>query len=172
MNPKLECMLGLWCDVKHPALAGFPSEAFCDWQWTDIIRNMRAINIEKAPQGLQPIVSAIDDWNRNYKLGVVFECKVGTGRLLVSAADIQGDLEKRTVARQLRRSLLDYMAGERFQPPVVLTADEADALWPGSHADNPATPPAAPPPEINEGPNAAPACVKPSPQPSPGGRGD
>ena len=83
MNPKLEAMLGLWCDIKHPALAGFSSEAFCDWQWTDIVRGVRAINVEKAPPQLQPIVSAIDDWNRNYKLGVVFECKVGPGRLLV-----------------------------------------------------------------------------------------
>jgi beta-galactosidase len=157
MNPKLECMLGLWCDAKHPALGGFPTEGFCDWQWTDIVRGMRAINIENAPPALRPIVSAIDDWNRNYKLGVIFECKVGAGRLLVSAADIDTNLEKRTVARQLRRSLLDYMASEQFQPQVVLTAAEANALWPESKAEGPATTtPAAPPPEINEGPNVAP----------------
>jgi beta-galactosidase len=156
MNPKLEAMMGLWCDVKHPALAGFPTEAFCDWQWTDVVRKVRAINVEKAPAELRPIVSAIDDWNRNYKLGVVFECKVGPGRLLVCAADIANDLEHRTVARQLRRSLLDYMAGERFQPSVTLTAEQADSLWPGPSAKK--TEPAAgtPPPDINEGPNRAP----------------
>ena len=38
MNPKLEAMLGLWYDIEHPALAGFPTEAFCDWQWTDMMR--------------------------------------------------------------------------------------------------------------------------------------
>ncbi len=156
MNPKLEAMLGLWCDVKHPALAEFPTEAFCDWQWTDIVRKVRAINIENVPPQLRPIVSAIDDWNRNYKLGVVFECKVGPGRLLVCAADIINNLENRTVARQLRRSLLGYMAGEQFQPPVTLTALEADALCPGSNARSAEPAPATPPPDINEGPNATP----------------
>jgi beta-galactosidase len=156
MNPKLESMMGLWCDVKHPALAEFPTEAFCDWQWTDLVRNMRAVNVEKAPPQLRPIVSAIDDWNRNYKLGVVFECKLGEGRLLVCAADIQGNLPNRTAARQLRKSLLDYMASERFNPAVSLTAEQGDALWPGSRAGSPAITPAATPPEINEGPNAAP----------------
>ncbi|MGA2796385.1 MAG: sugar-binding domain-containing protein [Thermoguttaceae bacterium] len=156
MNPKLEAMLGLWCDIKHPALAGFPTEAFCDWQWTDIVRGVRAINVEKAPPQLLPIVSAIDDWNRNYKLGVVFECKVGPGRLLVCAPDIQNNLENRSVARQLLRSLLDYMAGDQFQPPVTLTAQQADALWPGSRAQNSTPAAVTPPPDINEGPNAAP----------------
>src|SRR6185369_5065102 len=28
MNPKLESMMGLWCDAEHPALAGFPTEDF------------------------------------------------------------------------------------------------------------------------------------------------
>ena len=54
-------------------MAGFPSEEFCDWQWTIVPAGVRAINVEKAPPQLQPIVSAIDDWNRNFKLGVVFE---------------------------------------------------------------------------------------------------
>jgi hypothetical protein len=157
MNPKLEAMLGLWCDVKHPALAEFPTEAYCDWQWTDIVRGMRAINIEKAPPELPPIVQAIDDWNRNYKLGVICECTVGPGRLIVCAPDIQSDLDRRTVARQLRRSLLDYMASARFAPKVALTPEQASALWPGpSPTSAPSTRPAAMPGDINEGPNAPP----------------
>ncbi len=35
---------------------------------------------------LEPVVWAIDDWNRNYKLGLIFECAVGDGKLLVSAS--------------------------------------------------------------------------------------
>jgi beta-galactosidase len=154
MNPKLESMLGLWCDAAHPALAGFPTEAYCDWQWIDVARNNRAVNIEKAPAQLRPIVSAVDDWNRNYKLAVIFECKVGQGRLLVCSADIQNNLQNRAAARQLRRSLLDYMAGD-FQPAVSMTLEQASALWPGPRATT-APPPSAPPPEINEGINVAP----------------
>ena len=77
MNPKESSMEGLWCDATHPALAEFPTEGFCDWEWTDLVRNVRAINVEGAPAKLKPIVSAVDDWNRNFKLAVLFETKVG-----------------------------------------------------------------------------------------------
>jgi hypothetical protein len=129
MGPGWSRMLGLWNDVKHPALSQFPTEANYDWQWMEIIRNVRAINLDKLPRNLKPIVYAIDDWNRNYKLGAIFECKVGKGRLMVSAFDLQSDLEKRFVARQLRRSLLDYMASTKFQPSVVISNEEMRGLF-------------------------------------------
>ena len=86
MGPGWSRMLGLWCDTNHPALAGFPTEANCDWQWTEIIKT-RAINLDRLPRELSPIVSAIDDWNRNWKLGLIFEAKVGKGRLLVTIVE-------------------------------------------------------------------------------------
>jgi hypothetical protein len=126
MGPTWSRMLGLWCNTNSPALTGFPSDAYCDWQWTELLRNTRAINLDRLPAALQPIVSAIDDWNRNYKLGLIFEAKVGAGKLLVCAADLNSNPSP--VARQLRRSLLDYMAGERFQPRVALSAAEFERL--------------------------------------------
>jgi len=79
MGPTWGRMLGLWCDTNSPALAEFPTEANCDWQWTELVRSARAINLDQLPRGLTPMVSAIDDWNRNYKLGVIFEAASGAG---------------------------------------------------------------------------------------------
>ena len=121
MNPAWGRMLGLWIDAKSPALAAFPTENFNDWQWTEIVKNARAINLDKLPQNLQPIVQPVDDWNRNYKLGMIFEAKVGTGRLLVSSADLENDLETRIVARQLRKSILDYMESAKFNPQIEVS---------------------------------------------------
>jgi hypothetical protein len=126
MGPTWSRMLGLWCDTHHPALAKFPTEANCDWQWTELVRDTRAVNLDRLPHGLQPIVQAIDDWNRNYKLGVVFECKVGNGKLMVCSADLNND--SNPVARQLRRSLLDYMTGETFQPPTEISMADFEGL--------------------------------------------
>jgi hypothetical protein len=123
--------LGLLVDARSPALAEFPTEGFCDWQWTDIIGGVRAINLESVPYQLIPTVQAIDDWNRGYKLGVVFECKVGKGKLLVSAIDLEPDAQS-SVARQLRQSLMDYAESDKFAPKITLTPEQANALWPST----------------------------------------
>lgn len=122
MNPAWGRMLGLWIDKKHPALASFPTDSFFDWQWTEIVKNARAVNLDRLPKNLQPIVQPIDDWNRNYKLGLIFEAKIGKGKLLVSSADLENDLDERIVARQLRQSILSYMASARFDPKTEISA--------------------------------------------------
>lgn len=124
--PRFDAMLGLLCDPKHPALASFPTERFCDWQWTSVINGVRSVNLTKAPRELWPVVAAIDDWNRNWRLGVIFECKVGTGRLLVSAIPLDKD---DPVTRQLRKSLAEYVASDKFQPSASLTAEKAAELF-------------------------------------------
>jgi len=126
MGPTWTRMLGLWCDTNHPALAEFPTEANCDWQWTELLRNTRAVNLDHLPKNLRPIVFAIDDWNRNYKLGLIFEARVGKGKLLVCAADLDGNSS--LVAQQLRRSLLDYMAGNKFTPKTEITIADFASL--------------------------------------------
>jgi beta-galactosidase len=127
-RPKFDAMLGLLCDTNSPALAEFPTEANCDWQWTPLVNNVRSVNLESAPRSLRPIVWAIDDWNRNWRLGVIFECNVGPGRLLVSAIDLDNDRGGSELL-QLRRSLLDYMAGNNFKPVATLTPEQAGNLW-------------------------------------------
>jgi hypothetical protein len=158
--------LGLLVDSKSPALAEFPTQDFCDWQWTDIINGVRAINVENAPPQLMPAVQAIDDWNRGYKLGVIFECNVGAGKLLVSAIDIQGNL-KSSVARQLRHSLLDYAGSDKFNPSVTLTTGQANALWPSTRPPgfkSPATPAGTTAPNFNPGDVVVPGGAAPGPR--------
>ena len=116
MSPGWGRMLGWWCDARHPALAQFPTAGFSDWQWIEMARGTRAINLDGLPAALTPIVQAVDDWNRNWRLGLVFEARVGAGRLLVCAFDLDRDLASRPVARQLRASLLAYAAGPSFAP--------------------------------------------------------
>jgi hypothetical protein len=126
--PKFDAMMGIWCDAAHPALAGFPSESSCDWEWTPLIDEVRSVNLRHAPAGLKPIVAAIDDWNRNWRLGVIFECAVGPGRLMVSVIDLN---RADPGAMALKRSLLAYMASAAFKPSVTMEAAQLQALWPG-----------------------------------------
>lgn len=123
MNPAWGRILGFLIDKKHPLLANFPTDSFFDWQWTEIAENARAINLDRLPKNLQPIIQPIDDWNRNYKLGMIFEARVGPGKLIVSSADLENNLDERIVARQLRQSILNYMASEKFNPPTAFAAE-------------------------------------------------
>jgi beta-galactosidase len=126
MGPTWSRMLGLYCETNHPALAEFPTEPNCDWQWTELLRNTRAINLDIMRSGLQPMVWAIDDWNRNYKLGLIFEANVSAGKLLVCSIDLNNNLSP--VAQQLRRSLLDYMGGPQFQPRTDISPADFESL--------------------------------------------
>src|SRR6185503_9417748 len=134
MGPAWGRMLGLWIDRKpeesrSQALSKFPTSWHFDWQWAQIIGNVRAVNLDRLPRELEPVVWAIDDWNRNYKLGLIFECVVGDGRLLVSAFDVSKPADGNPVARQLRRSLLDYMGSKFFQPNVSVTPEQMRSLF-------------------------------------------
>jgi len=130
MNPAWSRTLGVWIDDRHPALAQFPTDRFNDWQWTELIKGTRTINLDRLPPALQPIVQPVDDWNRNFKLGLLVEAKVGAGRLLVASVDLVSRLDQRLVARQLRASVLAYMAGDSFNPQTTITtADLRGALF-------------------------------------------
>jgi hypothetical protein len=87
-----------------------------------------AVDLSEAPAGLQPVVQVVPDWNHPRREALLFECKVGKGRLLVCSADLTTELDQRPAARQLRRSLLDYAGGENFDPATELTPDQVRSL--------------------------------------------
>ncbi|HEY0762871.1 MAG TPA: discoidin domain-containing protein [Pyrinomonadaceae bacterium] len=132
MMPSWGRMLGLWInrkpgETKSNMLMGFPTTSHFDWQWAEIIRGTRAINMERLPVELEPVVWAIDDWNRNYKLGLLFEGVVGQGKLLVSAIDVTKETAN-PVLYQLRKSLLTYMKSDCFQPTVGISRNQMRSL--------------------------------------------
>ncbi|ESQ78955.1 sugar-binding domain-containing protein [Asticcacaulis sp. YBE204] len=145
MNPSRAWMLGLLCDTQHAALGGFPTQANCDWQWVDLLEKTTALNVEALPKTLTPVVQPIDDWNRNLRLAMLFEAKVGEGRLMVTSFDLSdAGLKGHAGAPSLRRSVLDYMASAKFAPVTNLTVGELDSWMGGRYWAAPTviTPPA------------------------------
>lgn len=116
--------LGVCCRADHPALAAFPNEGVSDYQWWDLMSRCDALVLDSFPKKFKPIVYLVDDWFTNRKLGLLYEARVGEGRLLVCSADLVHDLENRPAAAQFRQSLLEYMASDRFRPRQRLTLDE------------------------------------------------
>ena len=112
--------LGVYCEKDHPALHAFPNEGVSDYQWWDLMSRCDAMVLDDFPKGFEPIVYIIDDWFTNRKLGLLYEAKVGKGKLLVCSADLQHDLNTRPAAAQFRQSLLEYMASDAFNPAQEL----------------------------------------------------
>jgi hypothetical protein len=110
-------------------LDAFPTGSNFDWQWAQLISNVRAVNLDRLPAELEPLVWAIDDWNRNYKLGVLFEVAVGDGRLLVSAFDVTNPTSGNVVLRQLRYALVRYARSDCFQPQVSVSPEQIRSLF-------------------------------------------
>ena len=121
--------LGILCDPKHPAFASFPAEGWSNWQWWELVTGSAAMILNDSPAELRPLVQPIDTWFEARRLGLLFEAKCGGGKLLVCSMDLAKDLDKRIVARQLRRSVLDYMAGSAFDPKVELSVERVQALF-------------------------------------------
>ncbi|NND08789.1 MAG: beta-galactosidase [Saprospiraceae bacterium] len=120
--------LGILCNPNHPALASFPTEYHSNWQWWDAMSHSDAIQLDSFSSELKPIVRIIDDWVSNRRLALVFEAQVGNGSLLVSGVDLMNDLQNRSEAVQLKKSLVGYMATTAFDPKVVLQIDQLQAI--------------------------------------------
>jgi hypothetical protein len=120
--------LGILCNPKHPALADFPTEYHSNYQWWDAMSHSGAINLTTFPADLNPIVRVIDDWVTNRPLALVFEARVGKGKILVSGIDLTSDPDKRPEAQQLLFSLKKYMVGEKFNPIVEIAVEQIRKL--------------------------------------------
>lgn len=115
--------LGVLVNPAHPALADFPTEYHSNFQWWDAMSHSGAINLTSFPADLKPIVRVIDDWVTNRPLALVFEAKVGKGKILISGIDLTTDLDKRPEAQQLLFSLKKYTTGSKFDPKVEVTTE-------------------------------------------------
>jgi len=116
--------LGVLCNPNHPALADFPTEYHSNYQWWDAMSHSGAIKLTSFAAELNPIVRVVDDWVTNRPLALLFEGKVGKGRILISGIDLTTELDKRPEAQQLLFSLKKYMVGAKFNPKVELKIEQ------------------------------------------------
>lgn len=116
--------VGILCDPRHPALAEFPTDFYSDWQWYDLLEGSWNMNLDGTPPGFRPVVQVIDNFIKNHKLGNLIEARVGNGRLMACTMNLAGDLKDRPAARQMLRSILDYMGSAVFQPKQELTFEQ------------------------------------------------
>lgn len=120
--------MGLLTDPKHPVFAAFPTEFHTNWQWFPIIKQSYPMILDRLPDKYRPLVQVIDNVERNHKLGLLFEFRVGKGSLMVCMSDLKAAWDK-PETRQFYKSILRYMDTPAFDPSFSLTGKELTELF-------------------------------------------
>ena len=108
----------------HPALAGFPHEGYCGWQFRRLMEGGQAVQLE-AGVPFDPIVDVASAVKFPIRQAALFEYRVGDGRLLVCSFRFA---DTDPAAAWLRNRLLAYAASSEFVPVRTLTAEQLRAV--------------------------------------------
>jgi hypothetical protein len=120
--------LGLLMDPKHQIFNTFPTDFHTNWQWFSIIKASNSLILDGTSEKYLPIVQVIDNLERNHKLGLIFEFKIGNGKLLVCMSQLN-KIQDKPEAIQLYKSILNYMNSESFNPIYSLSFKELNNLF-------------------------------------------
>ena len=123
--------LGTWFDVSHPALAGFVTEDFTDWQWYTLAQGATIHALRGMPEGFRPIALSVNDFHFSDFAATMFEVLVGQGRLFVCGYDLARDTPE---SKRLRASVCAYLAADpapgTARMPLPWLSEEFDAVKP------------------------------------------
>ena len=112
--------LGILTRPEHPIFKGFPTEMHTNWQWFPVIKESHPLVLDNFAKDYLPIVQVIDNIERNHKLGLVMEWKVGAGKLLVCMSDLE-KASQCPEGRAFYQSVLSYMRSSEFNPQSEIT---------------------------------------------------
>ena len=115
--------LGILTNLEHPIFKGFPTEMHTNWQWFPVIKESHPLVLDNFAKDYRPIVQVIDNIERNHKLGLVMEWKVGAGKLLVCMSDLEKAAQY-PEGKAFYQSVIDYMRSADFNPFSEITVDE------------------------------------------------
>ena len=115
--------LGILTIPEHPIFKGFPTEMHTNWQWFPVIKESHPLVLDNFAKDYRPIVQVIDNIERNHKLGLVMEWKVGAGKLLVCMSDLEKAAQY-PEGKAFYQSVIDYMRSADFNPSSEISVDE------------------------------------------------
>ena len=119
--------LGILTDPSHPLFNSFATEGHTNWQWFPVVKSSHPLVLDNLPKHYRPIVQVIDNIERNHRLGLVFEFRVGRGSLLVCMSDLE-QAAAHPEGRAFYLSLLRYMHSSAFAPAATFSWSELHSL--------------------------------------------
>ena len=106
---------------RHPLVNVFPHEGFCGKQFKNMLNGGKAVVLDGMPGIHKPIIDIATSYKNAHKEALLFECRVGEGKLLVCPLNLG---RNDPAARWLKQRILSYVRSEEFVPSVRLTEAE------------------------------------------------
>ena len=119
--------MGILTDPSQPLFTGFPTDGYTSWQWFPVLHHSNPLILDAWPKDFLPMVQVVDNFERNHKLGLVLECKVGEGSLLIVMSNLD-EAARYPEGRAFLGSVLEYMHSEAFQPKLSLSSQQLITL--------------------------------------------
>ena len=120
---------GIFLNEYHPLFREFPTEYHSNLQWWELLNKAQVMQFTGFPAEFQPTIQSIDTWFINRKIGMLFEANVLNGKLIMTSMDITSKPEKRVVARQMHKAILDYMNSDAFRPTANIAPELIQELF-------------------------------------------
>ena len=84
--------------------------------------------MDSLPEDYFPIVQMTDSFERNHKLGIIFEAEVDGGKLLVCTSRLW-EIQDEPEARQLAESLILYALSDTFNTQFCLDKGQLEMIF-------------------------------------------
>ncbi len=126
----------------HPALRGFPTDGYIDFQFAGIIDDCDKLSLDGFPAAVQPIVQGVDKAVRDRydvftfklpelqpgwtmrKFAYLFDLRVGTGRVMMCGFNLTGLQRDVPEACAMFETLAACVSSPAWRPKATLSVDE------------------------------------------------
>ncbi|MCR5624228.1 MAG: beta-glucuronidase [Lachnospiraceae bacterium] len=121
--------MGLLIQNTHPVFKNFPTLKYQTPQWYKLVSHSDlAVLDDVTDDNFRPIVQMIDNFDRNHKLGLLFEGHTHSGKLMVCTARLSEIVDEKEVT-QFVKSLMGYVLSEAFDPAYKLDFDKLRTIF-------------------------------------------
>ena len=110
----------------HPLLQDLPHNGYCGWQFRHLMEGGHSIILDETDIPYKPIIEIASSYKNARREALLFEYRVGKGRLLVCGLHLN---EEDPGARWLRSRILAYSTSDAFNPAVAITESQLLALF-------------------------------------------
>ncbi|MBN2222820.1 MAG: beta-glucuronidase, partial [Vallitaleaceae bacterium] len=123
--------MGLLVQQEHPLIKNFATRKWSTPQWWSVVEASRMMILDETRPSLRPVVQSIDNFERNHKLGLLWEVKIGATKVLICSCDHRR-LSESLEGRYFLKELYHYLDSSQFQPNEMLTMDELKKIFKNS----------------------------------------